>query len=381
MNKHFATFTLLTALLFTCAGLAFAQDPVQFYAQPPIHIITGPDVNTGGPPPTAETPGSLACVYELVKQTKGCPIATSKTLPTGGWGAIALVDAFDNPQAANDVKVWAQQFGIKKYSFKVVFATGKRPVFNAGWALEESLDIEMAVSMAPKAKIYLVEAASNNNNDLYFAEKVAGDLVAKAGGGVISNSWQGGEYSTEDQDGKTYFNHPGVVYFASSGDGGYNNTGFPAVSPYVVAAGGTQIIRSSGNFQAEWYWSGGGSGLSQYESRPAYQDIIKKIVGSKRGVPDFSAVATNVPVYSGSNGGWFTVAGTSISSPLLAGIVNAAASKAKSTSAELTAVYKVYGNKTEYKADFRDITIPSTNCKTGWDFCDGVGSPITYKGK
>jgi kumamolisin len=381
MNNRFATFILLAALVVICAGsasVAVAQDPIQFFAQPPIHILSGPDYSPG-PPPGGETPGSIACVYQLVKPTKGCAVATSKNLPTAGWGAVALVDAFDNPRAAADVKAWAQQFGIKKYSFKVVFATGKRPRYDAGWAVEEALDIEMAVSMAPKAKIYLVEAASNNNNDLYFAEKVAADLVAKAGGGTISNSWQGGEYSTEDKDGKTYFNHPGVVYFASSGDGGYMHTGFPAVSPYVVAAGGTQIVRSGSNFLTEWYWSGGGSGTSVYEPRPAYQNIIKNLVGGQRGVPDFSAVATNVDVYD--NGGWFTVAGTSISSPLLAGIVNAAASKSGSTNAELSKIYKEYANKAEYKADFRDITIPATVCKKGWDFCAGVGSSITYKGK
>jgi kumamolisin len=304
---------LVSALLFTCAGLAFAQDPVQFYAQPPIHIITGPDVNAGGPPPSAETPGSLACVYELVKQTKGCPIATSKTLPTGGWGAIALVDAFDNRQAANDVKVGPNSSVSKsiRSRWSSLLASGRCSI-QAGPSKSRSIS-RWQFQWRRRLRFYLVEAASNNNSDQYFAEKVAANLVAKAGGGVISNSWQGGENSTEDQVGKTYFNHPGVVYFASSGDGGYNHTGFPAVSPYVVAAGGTQIIRSNGNFQAEWYWSGGGSGLSQYESRPPYQDIIKKIVGTKRGVPDFSAVATNVPVYSGSNGVWFVVAGTSIS--------------------------------------------------------------------
>src|ERR1700694_266448 len=140
MKRRFA----LAALALTCiclAGIASAQDAPHFFAQPPIRVITGPDINPAGPPPGAETPGSIACVYQLVKQTSGCPTATSKALPTGGVGAIALVDALDNPQAANDVKVWAQQCGIKKYSFKVVFATGHRPQFNAGWALEEALDI------------------------------------------------------------------------------------------------------------------------------------------------------------------------------------------------------------------------------------------------
>jgi kumamolisin len=386
MNRRSATFTLFATLVLACSylvGFASAQDAVHFYAQPPIRIITGPDMNPAGPPPGAETPGSIACVYLLVvKPTKGCPIATSKALPsTKGWGAIALVDAFDNPQAVNDVKVFAQQFGIKKYSFKQVYATGHKPQFNSGWALEEALDIEMAVAMAPKAKIYLVEAATNNNSDLYFAEKVAADLVAKAGGGMISNSWQGSEYSGELQDEKTYFSHPGIVYFASSGDGGYNNTGFPAVAANVVAAGGTQILRNNGKFLVENYWSGGGSGLSQFEPRPTYQNIIKKIVGSQRGVPDFSAVATNVGMYDASNGGWFSVAGTSISSPLLAGIINAAGSKAKSTKAELMQIYKAYANKKAYTEDFRDIINPAPNCKKGWDFCDGVGSPTSYEGK
>src|SRR5579863_6535692 len=51
-------------------------------------IAVPPDPNSPQPPPGAETPGSLACVYHLVKGPKGCPIATSTTVPSGGWGAI-----------------------------------------------------------------------------------------------------------------------------------------------------------------------------------------------------------------------------------------------------------------------------------------------------
>jgi len=380
MRTRIALLAAAVALLAFAASVPLqAQNAVHFYAHHPLWVVSGPFMDPAGPPPTVETPGSLACVYKLVKQTKGCP-RSSNILASGGVGAIALVDAFDNPRAVADVKAYAAQYGIKKYSFKVVFASGHRPQYDSGWALEEALDIEMAVAMAPKAKIYLVEADTNSDTDLYFAETVAAKLVVKAGGGVISNSWQGGEYSGEDNDGKKYFSQKGVVYFASSGDGGYNCTGFPAVSPNVIAAGGTWILRDSkGNFSNEVYWSGGGSGLSQFEARPASQNIIKKIVGSKRGVPDFSAAGIHVGVYD--NGGWFDVAGTSISSPLLAGIVNAAGSKMTSTNAELTQIYKDYANKTTYKAEFRDITNPPPNCKKGWDLCNGVGSPLTYKGK
>jgi kumamolisin len=77
------------------------------------------------------------------------------------------------------------------------------------------------------------------------------------------------------------------------------------------------------------------------------------------------------------------VAGTSISSPTLAGIVNAAGTFAASTNTELTETYTDYGNSKTYKADFRDIVTGSNGypCKKGWDFCTGIGSPLTYKGK
>lgn len=55
------------------------------------------------PGPTFETPASIACVYDLVPQLSGCPISGTTTNPTGGSGAIALVEAYDYPTAANDL--------------------------------------------------------------------------------------------------------------------------------------------------------------------------------------------------------------------------------------------------------------------------------------
>ena len=367
------------------APAARAQDLSTMRAHLPLHILAPAGARPALLPQGTETPGSIACVYQLVTQTRGCPI-TSKALPIGGIGAIALVDAFDNPDAVTDLQVFAKHFGIKYKFFEQVYATGTQPPIDYGWAVEEALDIEMAAAMAPNAKIYLVEAASDSLSDLYVAEQVAADLVVKAGGGVVSNSWQGGEYQGELQDEQTYFSRPNVVYFASSGDTGF--TGVPAVFANVVGVGGTLIGRlPAGDFAAEMYWYPyGGGGLSQFEPRPAYQNIIKGIVGSQRGVPDLAAVATNVAMYDHLNGGWFSVAGTSISSPLLAGIVSSAASKAGSTQAELTQIYKDYGNKKMRTAEFRDITYPDlggggADCEVGWDFCAGVGTPLGYQGK
>jgi kumamolisin len=174
---------------------------------------------------------------------------------------------------------------------------------------------------------------------------------------------------------------PGVVYFAAAGDGGIGFTIHPGASPNVVAVGGTYFNRDSntGNFLNEQYATdGGGGGISLYEPRPSYQDVIKKIVGSKRGIPDVASDFCCAAIYLQ---GWGEVAGTSWSSPTFAGIVNAAGQLQKSTKAELTMIYKEYANKQQRKAYFNDITQGDSRCKVGWDVCAGVGSPKTYAGK
>jgi len=330
--------------------------------------------------PIAENPASLACIYHLVKQTKGCP-KTSKVLPAGGSNAIALVDAYDNPDAANDIATFASAYGFGTPNFTKVKVGN--PSANSGWALEESLDIEYSFGMAPKAQIYLVEANSNSFSDLFTAEQKASSLVQAAGGGEASNSWCSGDFNGETAYDK-YFQAKGLVYFASAGDSG-GQVCYPSASPYVVSAGGTTIDRNAdGFFTGESAWSDAGGGPSQYESRPSYQNIIKKIVGTHRGTPDFSSEASNVSyvvIYSGYGcGGWCGVGGTSVSSPSLAGIVNSAGKFFDSTDKELTAIYKELQDKKEYHAWFRDIT-QGAECAIGWDFCSGVGSDLTYHGK
>jgi kumamolisin len=346
-----------------------------------------PDVpnTTGGPPPGTETPGSLACVYKLVKGPKGCPIATSTKVPTGGWGAIAIIDAGYDPTAKSDLDAFSTYFHLPKADFQVVYADGHRPPIYGEWLAEEALDIEWAHAMAPKAKLFLVEsklcmAGTCNTDPYWYAVTVASKLVAKNGGGVISMSW-GDREASYDPNYDKLFTQPGVVYFASSGDSGIGFTLYPTASPNVVSVGGTVFNRdSNGDFISETYASGGGGGdISPYESRPSYQNIIKNIVGSKRGYPDVSSDFCCAPIYL--QGQWGSVGGTSWSSPTFAGIVNAAGEKKKSSKDELTAIYREYVNKKEYKADFRDITSGDSRCKKGWDLCAGVGSPLTYKGK
>jgi subtilase family serine protease len=157
----------------------------------------------------------------------------------------------------------------------------------------------------------------------------------------------------------------------------------------VVAVGGTTLSRNpvTGNFIFENSWQSTGDGISLFESRPAYQNGIKSLVGDHRGVPDVAADAnpsTGVWVFNSSYIGlpvWFIVGGTSVASPIWAGITNAAGSFSKSSAAQLA---KLYDDSAD---DFHDITVGVCGpyqgymAAIGWDLCSGLGSPNTYSGK
>jgi kumamolisin len=139
-----------------------------------------------------ETPASLGCVYGLVKPVvAGCNPNMVTANPSGGSKMIAIVDAYDAPNAAADLATSSSQFGLPAANFEVVYASGTKPAYDAGWEIEESLDVQWSHAMAPDAKIVLVEAASNSDSDLMAAEDVASKMVNAAGGGEVSNS--GGE--------------------------------------------------------------------------------------------------------------------------------------------------------------------------------------------
>lgn len=336
--------------------------------------------NPNGPSPGDETPSSLACVYQLVTGPTGCPIATSKNLPTGGWGAIAIVDAGDYPTAAADLHAFSAQFGLPDANLTVKWPGKTKPPVYSDWLVEEALDIEWAHAMAPNAKIYLVESVQVNTDPTWAAVQLAASLVAKAGGGVVSMSWGDPEVAKETKW-DHFFTKPGVVYFAASGDSGLGVSIYPGSSPNVVSVGGTFFNRNqSGAFVNEVYYTGGGGGdLSPFEPIPSYQSGVAGIVGTQRGYPDVASDFCCASVYL--QGSWLSVGGTSWASPTFAGIVNAAGNKEMSSQDELNLIYGELANPTEYKADFNDITQGDTHCKVGFDQCTGIGSPKTYVGK
>ena len=332
------------------------------------------------------------CHADVVTDAHGNPAASSAptglspatvksayTFPTsstaGAGKTIAIVDAYDDPPAESDLAVFSSQYGLPACTtangcFKKVNQAGgtSYPRADSGWALEISLDVQWAHAIAPGAHILLVEASSNSFSNLLAAED-----YAKGHAQYVSNSWGGSEFSGQKSY-DSHFSQSGVSFFVSSGDAGLPAE-YPSSSPNVVSVGGTTLHFNGGNFSGETGWSGSGGGCSAYESATSAQASFSQYgqvgCGGMRATPDVSLdadPASGVSVYDSTRyqgrKGWFTVGGTSASSPMWA-------ARSADSGAVINAAY-VYGNSITY----RDITSGNNGASAlvGYDLVTGRGS-------
>lgn len=292
------------------------------------------------------------------------------------------MDAYDDPNAEADLAIYRAQFGLPACTtangcFHKTNQTGgtSYPRGNTGWAEEISLDIDMASAICPNCHILLVEASSNSNANLYAADDYAASQTS-----WISNSWSGGESSSEASN-DSHFNKSGKVFTFATGDSGYGAQ-YPATSPYVVAVGGTSLSKASNSRGwTETAWSGAGSGCSAYETRPNWQSSNANIasVCGNRAEADISAIGdpnTGVSVYDTYHEpGWLVFGGTSVATPIIASVY-ALANNAGTVGGNASSLYS-------HTSSFFDVTSGSNgNCGTllcnatsGWDGPTGLGTP------
>ncbi|HEX7841304.1 MAG TPA: S8 family serine peptidase, partial [Kofleriaceae bacterium] len=203
-------------------------------------------------------PADLASAYKLD------PAKTSTA-------TVAIVDAFNYPNAESDLATYRSQFGLSPCTkangcFKVINQNGATSPLPGNsppgddWTVEAALDLDMVSAACPTCKIVLVEAQDDQGNGLFIAQNAA---AARAGVVAISNSWgepSPGNDATLDTQ---FFTHTqGVNVFVSSGDSG--NTGnagdYPSTSEHVIAVGGTHLVRSTAaRGWTETAWRGAGS--------------------------------------------------------------------------------------------------------------------------
>lgn len=340
-----------------------------------------------------ETPASLACIYQLAEpMVPGCPVVGTTALPAGGSGMIAIIDAFDNPPALSDLNVFSQRFGLPTCDpsnpcFTKVYATGVKPPEDDLWAQSASVVTEYAHAFAPQAQIVLVEAASANINDVWFAVAKANTILASHGGGQMILPFSILEDPSETQV-DSLFTTPGVVYI-SGNEGSLGIFDYPGTSPNVICLGGSGLVRDAkGNFMREestTFWAGG---TSVFESRPSYQDGIADLVGTQRGIPDVAfasdpisgAILYYTSVSFDGFVGWIFEGNVGVAEAGWAGTINRAGTHAGSTADELSMLYGHLGDTNV----FRDITKGKAfgiSAKPGWDVLTGMGTGLGLKGK
>ncbi len=323
---------------------------------------------------------------------------------------IALVDAAYVPEAESDLAEYRKHYGLPECKkaggcFHQVNQEGEEgnpPPTDPEWDLETALDLDMASAMCPHCHILLVEATAESLTDL--AESA--NTAARLGATEISNSYGlpeqeshevlGGCGESDCQELDSDYNHPGVVVTASAGDAGYDNylrdgtsPLFPGVSSTVITVGGTALRKTKeGRKWSESVWwepersLGTGSGCSSLRTKPPWQTDAGCAHRTDNDVAAVGACETPVSIYSTAYGGWENVCGTSVGSPLVAGI-EAHANEAGGAVPTADAFYQRRSSLYDVTKGKNDTTCsPSYLCdaetpEAGYDGPAGNGTPAS----
>ncbi len=280
---------------------------------------------------------------------------------------------------------------------------------------EWTLDMTASTGMARKVNtLYVYDTTSLTDSDiaLEYNRWVTDDLAP------IGNSSFGGCEFSPYLDGSMLLDDEillegaaqGQTMFASSGDtGSFCSVGtpngvpagvplveYPAASPYVVGVGGTTLdTKLDGSYQGEAAWYAGGGGLSQFEYSPAWQNGVQPQSGNPagvtiRGVPDIAMDAdlqTGMILYT-TGTGWTTIGGTSLASPLAAGVWARVLRSHADLGYASPALYDTYvthtsgGTSTAFPATakhgpYNDVILGANGAytaKPGYDYTTGIGT-------
>ncbi len=398
------------------------------------------------PPTTAdcEKAYKVAC-YEpaQIQQAYHLPALYARGV-TGKGTTIVIVDSFGSPTIRNDLRVFDQTFGLPAPpSLTIIRPAGRVPAYDpnnsdmVGWAGETTLDVEYAHTIAPGARLLLVETPVSETEGVHgFPQIVAAEeyVLRHRLGDVISQSFSAtertfpggaavralrGAYQLAAKD--------GVTVLTAAGDSGaadvkldestyylFPVTSWPDSDPLVTGVGGTQLHVTRGQPAAPTVWNdtynqaanefadgnagpnplAGGGGASVLFGRPSYQDGVRNVVGGRRGVPDISmsgACNGSVDTYGtfgGAPAGWSPACGTSEATPMFAGIVALADQVAGHSLGLINpALYRLAargapgivdvrsGNNTvSFRQGGQQHTVRGFTAVRGYDLASGVGT-------
>jgi len=308
-------------------------------------------------------------------------------------GAGQIIGLFEfGPYFTNDIILYKQSAGLPDVTVTNVLLDGftgiPAPGADDG---EETLDIDMAMCMAPGATIIVYEG--NSAIDIF--NRMATDNLAKQ----MSCSF--GFYPPPPSMDNVFmqFAAQGQTMFVASGDGGAYNSSqtifAPADDPNITSVGGTSLTTSGprGPWQSETTWIGSGGGITPHYTIPSWQmgmDITTNHGSTaQRNFPDVSILADTVIFWFLKNGQSGTVGGTSAAAPLWAGFMalinqQATANGKASIGSFNPIVYGIGRGSNNYATLFHDVTTGNnvnsgspTNffAVPGYDLATGWGSP------
>jgi subtilase family serine protease len=313
----------------------------------------GPGAPSPGQPRAGLTPAQLAAAYNLGPlRARGID---------GAGQTIVIVDSFGSPTIGRDLAAFDTAFRLRAPAFlHVLQPAGPVPAYRpttlrTGWASETTLDVEWAHAMAPAAGIVLVETpTAENEGKTGFPDIVTAEdyVIRHHLGQVVSQSFGATEQTFASAAQLRSFREPyvlaaqpqyAITMLAASGDSGASGETYdmkslyprrviewPASDPLVTAVGGTALsLTPAGTRQRpDTVWPDSGGGRSAVFARPAYQAGVAGITRGRRGIPDISmdgSCTSSAAIYASfagsSSGHWQTICGTSMATPLFAGIV------------------------------------------------------------
>ena len=365
------------------------------------------------------SPAQIRAAYDLpALPAAGTALTPAQAAQLGAGQTIYIVDAMHNPNAAAELAIFNQKFGLPACTtkaiatnatlplppastsgceFSVVYntpsstMTATAPAYNSGWAMEIALDVQWAHATAPLARIVLIEAPDASINSLLGAVRLAnlmGPGVVSMSFGAVEGNWTASVDSA--------FTGKNMTYLAATGDSG-SSVSWPSVSPNVLAVGGTTLSYSGSGVRSEAAWSGTGGGISAYTALPSYQSAsnVPGMTGLlRRNVADVAFNAdpatgqyTAVMAQGSSTASWLSIGGTSLSTPQWAGLIAIAnASRALQAKTALGLAHTtLYGQIATvpgtFASSFADITRGSNGtcsvctARVGYDPLAGLGTP------
>ncbi len=340
------------------------------------------------PPPGPLTPATLGRAYALPRTAAGPQ-------------TVAIVVAYRDPTLARDLSTFSRQFSLPACTsanrcLREVNQRGESAPLAATdptggkWITETALGVETIHGICQNCRLLVVEADAEDEADL----AAAVDTAVRLGAREISTSFGFVEGSLDGRY-ATHYDHPGIVITAASGDTGFSfGTNVPAAYPGVVAVGGTNLrLGRAGRWAGETVWKNSdgttASGCSLFTPAPPWQAADAAHVGcaAKRAVADVAAAAApGAPLYSSTpltptgERGWVVAGGTSLASPIVAGVFALAGGIAPGQSAGET----LYAHLHSTPRAFHDIVNGSNGscsgeliCQAGrgYDGPSGVGTP------